>query len=326
MKKIILFLSLLTVTLGFAQNQTFTGTKTFTSPPKFNNLLQNDANTKILTVNAAGTMQWRDYYTFSSAVPTLQLIFNTWESTVTSNKTFKIESTDNLISTYMANNEIGSQNSSGKIYLRNNSLSISDYGSCIQLSKSPTQAGSSQVFVTMPDRNGQLALLSDITSHPLQAPTLSDVCSAGDTYYGRVNFGTITTFADGDFGGNLKSRDGLEITNSLGSISFTGKNTKFTNNFIQFDNGAYFNGAILNFANGNSFRTSVGSGSALEFPNATTGVIPVSFYGTKADNSGDLKINISTLPIFENNSIAKLTGKQPGDIYRTSSGVLMIVY
>ncbi|WP_123774011.1 hypothetical protein [[Flexibacter] sp. ATCC 35103] len=82
----------------------------------------------------------------------------TTNGTVTGTQTFKLESNDHITSTYMKNNEIGSQSSSGKVYLRNNALSFLSGGSCIQLSKSSTQRSSTQIFVTMPDNNGQLAL------------------------------------------------------------------------------------------------------------------------------------------------------------------------
>lgn len=82
----------------------------------------------------------------------------TTNGTVTGTQTLKLESNDHITSTYMKNNEIGSQSSSGKVYLRNNALSFSAGGSCIQLSTSPTQRSSTQIFVTMPDTNGQLAL------------------------------------------------------------------------------------------------------------------------------------------------------------------------
>jgi hypothetical protein len=82
----------------------------------------------------------------------------TKNGTITGTQTFKLESVDHLTSTYMTRNEMGSQNSIGKVYLRNNALSFSSGGSCIQLSKSPTQRANTQFFVTMPDNNGQLAL------------------------------------------------------------------------------------------------------------------------------------------------------------------------
>ncbi len=73
MKKILLiFVSLLCLT-ATAQNQTFTGIKTFTSPPKFKNLANNNANTKVLTVNSNDVLQWRSASSFLTT-PTLQQV------------------------------------------------------------------------------------------------------------------------------------------------------------------------------------------------------------------------------------------------------------
>ena len=60
MKRIFMIATLMLTAILTAQTQTFTGTKTFASPPKIKALVQNDANTKVLTVNGTDIVQWRD--------------------------------------------------------------------------------------------------------------------------------------------------------------------------------------------------------------------------------------------------------------------------
>ena len=60
MKRILLIFALAISLFGNAQTQTFTGVKTFTSPPKFQNLIKNNANTKVLTVSPTDVLQWKD--------------------------------------------------------------------------------------------------------------------------------------------------------------------------------------------------------------------------------------------------------------------------
>lgn len=64
MKRILSILTLMLSLVACSQNQTFTGVKTFTSPPKFKALIQNDLNTKVLTINPTDVLQWRDASTF----------------------------------------------------------------------------------------------------------------------------------------------------------------------------------------------------------------------------------------------------------------------
>lgn len=73
MKKIFSILMLTISLVACSQNQTFTGVKTFTSPPKFKNLIQNDLNTKVLTINPTNVLQWRDAASLST-IPSLQQV------------------------------------------------------------------------------------------------------------------------------------------------------------------------------------------------------------------------------------------------------------
>lgn len=60
MKRIFLFFAMMLTLTAISQTQNLTGTKTFTSPPKFKNLQNNNANTKVLTVNSTDVLQWKD--------------------------------------------------------------------------------------------------------------------------------------------------------------------------------------------------------------------------------------------------------------------------
>lgn len=75
MKKILLIFAMLFSIMSFGQNQNFTGVKTFTSPPKFKNLTQNELNTKIMSINSStDRLEWIDKSTISGAIPTLQQV------------------------------------------------------------------------------------------------------------------------------------------------------------------------------------------------------------------------------------------------------------
>lgn len=81
MKKIFyLLLSFMTISC-FSQNQTWSGTKTITNtgtlPFKIANVLQNDSNTKLLSLNASNNLQWVDKSTISGAIPDIQSVLNT---------------------------------------------------------------------------------------------------------------------------------------------------------------------------------------------------------------------------------------------------------
>ncbi|SNA73433.1 hypothetical protein [Flavobacterium psychrophilum] len=60
MKRILLIFALTISLVASSQTQNFTGVKTFISPPKFKNLIQNDLNTKILTLSASDVLQWKN--------------------------------------------------------------------------------------------------------------------------------------------------------------------------------------------------------------------------------------------------------------------------
>ena len=48
--------------------------QTFNTPPKFKNVVRNDANTKILSINGSNLLQWVDKSTISEPVPNLQAV------------------------------------------------------------------------------------------------------------------------------------------------------------------------------------------------------------------------------------------------------------
>lgn len=88
MKKIFSILMLTISLMACSQNQTFTGVKTFNSPPVFKNVIQNDSNAKVLTINALGKLQYKNASTFVSPTPSLQQttdVGNTTTNTIIAN-------------------------------------------------------------------------------------------------------------------------------------------------------------------------------------------------------------------------------------------------
>jgi hypothetical protein len=70
MKKFLFALVVLFSTVSFSQNQTLTGIKTFTSPPKFLNLQFSGTNTKYLTLSALNQLQWSTLNPIAPVTPT----------------------------------------------------------------------------------------------------------------------------------------------------------------------------------------------------------------------------------------------------------------
>lgn len=85
MKRILILCMLMLTALLTAQTQTLNGVKTFTSPPKFKNLQNNNANTKVLTVNATDVLQWKD----ASTLLDNNVVRLTGNQTVSGIKTFQ---------------------------------------------------------------------------------------------------------------------------------------------------------------------------------------------------------------------------------------------
>ena len=120
MKRILLIFALTTSLVASSQTQTFTGVKTFTSPPKFQNLIQNDLNTKVLTVNSTGVLQWKNASSFTA--PTLQEILSPGGATVTLPINFK----DSGTTYYSAHNNL-ENHSNSQLSLLNSSDSPTEF-------------------------------------------------------------------------------------------------------------------------------------------------------------------------------------------------------
>jgi len=74
MKKFLLIFAMLFSIMSFGQNQTLTGVKTFTSPPKFLNLAYSGTNTKFLTLSAQNQLQWSSLLAITPATPTFSQV------------------------------------------------------------------------------------------------------------------------------------------------------------------------------------------------------------------------------------------------------------
>jgi hypothetical protein len=97
MKRILsIFVSLIFLSAS-AQTQTFFGTKTFNSPPKFKNLVQNNLNAKVLTINTVDGLQWRDASSFVSPIPNFQQVTTGVANGFTSNNFGLVDGVNPLV-------------------------------------------------------------------------------------------------------------------------------------------------------------------------------------------------------------------------------------
>jgi hypothetical protein len=173
MKKIISFLMLLVVTIGVAQNQTFTGVKTFTTAPKFQNLSNNNSNTKVLTISGIDQLQWRNASTFVSPTPTLQEVLDTETSPTVMDKQFRLGVTyDGSLGTDVSPYGVTSYNgptsmstsTAGVSLQLNNETGIEKYTSYRNgyiNSNVPSSGGVFNLYI--PAKNGTIATTDDIT-------------------------------------------------------------------------------------------------------------------------------------------------------------------
>ncbi|MEN2400572.1 hypothetical protein GKZ90_0012345 [Flavobacterium sp. MC2016-06] len=177
MKKIILLLLFIIPFTGFSQiiPQEYTIKK----PLRLQTVELGSKTDSILVRGSNEVIKYIPRSEFSSGGEsvTLENLLNT-DGIVTGNQLFRMEANDHFNSSTINNREIASNSSSGKVYLRNNALSFSVGGKCMQLSMSTNQTISSQSFVTMPDENGQLALKTDFAydipaTYPQSAVDLS---------------------------------------------------------------------------------------------------------------------------------------------------------
>ena len=74
MKRIFMIATLMLTAILTAQTATWTGAKTFGSTLKFLNVLQNDANTRIMSLDATGKPGWVGKSTLSSPIPTFEQV------------------------------------------------------------------------------------------------------------------------------------------------------------------------------------------------------------------------------------------------------------
>jgi hypothetical protein len=76
MKRIFSILLMLICFTAFSQPQKVQGDKRYTGSQIYLNVGQNDLNTKLLSLNPAGLLQWRSASSFSSTVPNFQSVTN----------------------------------------------------------------------------------------------------------------------------------------------------------------------------------------------------------------------------------------------------------
>ncbi|ENA1803016.1 hypothetical protein ABF179_002438 [Flavobacterium psychrophilum] len=152
MKRILLIFALTISLVASSQTQNFTGVKTFNSPPKFKNLIQNDLNTKILTLSASDVLQWKNASSLGST-PNIESVLTA------GNVTSKSIVFDNAGS----NTRIGAgfisiekTNDDPVCYLDNSSIAFTKRGSSNILRARDVECPESDVY--LPNKPGNLGV------------------------------------------------------------------------------------------------------------------------------------------------------------------------
>ena len=330
MKRIFMIAVLMLTAVLTAQNQTFTGTKTFRSPPKFKALVQNDANTKVLTVNGTDTVQWRDVGSLAG-----NIINNPTSATQTGvvNNVLlqELGGVDKLINSI----RIGQGN---KLNLEStcfgeNSLSadLGGYNSAFgwETLKNNTSGLANDAF-------GGSALRENISGSyntALGTGTLEKT-SGG---YGNCAIGGFSMYNLQGTGWS-QSTVGCRNTAVGGSAMFSASTGSF--------NVAIGSESLKNLSTGSN-NISIGANAAQGITSGSNNVyigrgtligntsdtILISTASTNriiVDATGKTnllnRLNVSQTQVFSDNDTAKANGLVLGDVYRTSTGLLMIVF
>lgn len=305
MKKIFLIFAMLFSLATFSQNQIFNGVKTFTSPPKFKNLIRNDANTKILSINGSNLLQWVDKSTISGPVPNLQAVTGAGSTT-----TDDIEINDAVIFLKHANisNEERTIIEPGAIRLM--TISVQDQAvlradnvTDEKIFQFPNTAGT---LVTDAPSDGNKYVRRNnswVNDSNAEIPTLQQVVDQGN------GISTNITLSNGNYYTTIYPQsicfDNMDGTNRLACLdSYNGLQLRGL-------------GGGLGKIHANNIPST--SNISFELPSKPSGNYTIA---TEDIN----KLNLSNIPQYNNNSSALSNGLNPGDIYRTSTGQLMITF
>ncbi|MBF2024847.1 hypothetical protein [Flavobacterium psychrophilum] len=152
MKRIFLIFALTISLVASSQTQNFTGVKTFISPPKFKNLIQNDLNTKILTLSASDVLQWKDASSLGST-PNIHSVLTA--GNVTSNEiVFSLRGFNTSI--FPGYISIAEANDDSACYLDNSSISFRKGRSSSILRARNVECPESEVY--LPNKPGNLGV------------------------------------------------------------------------------------------------------------------------------------------------------------------------
>ncbi|MCB6089118.1 hypothetical protein [Flavobacterium psychrophilum] len=152
MKRILLIFALTISLVASSQTQNFTGVKTFISPPKFKNLIQNDLNTKILTLSASDVLQWKNASSLGST-PNIESVLTA------GNKTTKSIVFDNAGSNTRIGGgfiSIANANDDPACYLDNSSIWFRKGGSSNILRARDVECPESDIY--LPNKPGNLGV------------------------------------------------------------------------------------------------------------------------------------------------------------------------
>ena len=260
MKRIFMIATLMLTAILTAQTASWTGTKTFGSTLKFANVLQNNANTRIMSLDATGKPGWVNKDSIAS-IPTFQQVLKTGFSAespialTSNNKTFFTVSSASLTMSDSFQRFIRLIPSSG-VEIKTNTLNTNNSSGFIKSDlldsnrnyQLPNNSGTIPLSVNgiLADNKGNITITSGGNSNAVSATETGVVDNISLQELGGVDK-TINGIRIGRGSGNQNSNT------ALGRISLLNNTTGGNNTAI---------GAATLFANtsGNG-NTAVGTGS-----------------------------------------------------------------
>lgn len=355
MKKTIFLLLLITTTL-FGQNQTFTGVKTFTSPPIFQNLLQNDNQVKILGIDTNGKLNWRNITTFGiSDAPinnnnyvrkngiwvTLSSNLSTVATTGNYNDLLNKPSATgwSLIgnsSTNPSTNFIGTTDNYSLRFKVNN-INAGWIGNNsdrnVSLGINALRIGGQWSYCTAVGTNSMYnATTSQSTAYGCDS-LFNVTTGSGNNAFGYSSGASITIGGDNSLFGNFS---GSTITTGNSNINLGVSHpadVTITTGSYNVLLGNRIRGLGINSSRNVIIGTYQGNGTELNDTIILAtggGYSPVGVTRVIIDSNGKTKIigslSVTTIPVYDGNVQALTGGLVKGDIYRTTTGVLMITY
>jgi hypothetical protein len=329
-KRIFMIAALMLTALLTAQNATWTGTKTFGSTLKFGGVLQNNANTKILSLDATGKPGWLDKAILVGQTGATGAVSATQTGLVNNVPLQELGGVDKLINGVRVGQ--GNRINLESTCFGTNSLSA-DTGGYNSAFGFETLMHNSTGIVN--DAFGSKALNANVTGSynvAFGAGALELTLGGfGNTAIGGFSLYHLqgTGWSQSAIGCRNTAIGGSAMMNAttggfnvaVGSECLKGLTTGSKNIGI----GERIGTSIITGSN----NTLIGGTSTGDTSN--TIIIGAGFTNRiMVDATGKTSLlnmlNVATTPIFDNNAAAIAGGLVTGDVYRTSAGVLMITF